>query len=289
MRYAGRIRQTNIYVGKLFRIFANEKQWKGFISATIITALIASVTGKQMFTEYSATRNGTFALICACIWIGIFNSIQSVCSERGIIKREHRSGLHMTSYVTAHMVFEFFQSAVDAAIVTAVTVFIFGSNMRDADGFKNVNYLLFYVTFFLIIYASDVLGMMVSCIVKTPETAMTVMPFVLIIQLVMCGFIFELKGKAAVIGKITISKWGMNALGTIANINKMKPAEPSPTASQEDYVKALQARFLADKYHADYNPAHLHVYKMWLILIGFILLYMVVSTLFLEFIDRDRR
>ena len=76
MQYAGRIRQTNIYVGKLSRIFANEKQWKGFISATIITALIASVPGKNMFTEYSATRNGTFALICACIWIGIFNSIQ---------------------------------------------------------------------------------------------------------------------------------------------------------------------------------------------------------------------
>lgn len=288
--YAGRVKQTGIYLGKCFRVFRNENGWKVFVSSFIITVLIASVTGEDMFAEYSATRNGCFTLICACIWIGIFNSIQSVCKERDIIKREHRSGLHMSSYVTAHMVFELFQSSIEAVLVTLITVFFYNDNIRAAEGFENVNYFKYYLTFFLIIYAADALGLMVSCIVKSPATAMTVMPFVLIIQLVMAGFIFKLEGRSAMIGNITVSKWGINALGTIANVNEMHLVKPETLdPADADLQKYFQIEALIEDHLDDYNPADHHLLKMWLILIAFVILYWVISTLFLEFIDRDKR
>ena len=50
---------------------------------------------------------------------------------------------------------------------------------------------------------------------------MTVMPFLLIVQLVLSGVLFELKGNLALIAKVTLSKWGMEALGSISDMDSL--------------------------------------------------------------------
>ena len=91
------IQQIHIYLGKCWRLFKNEKQWKNFISSFIIILIISLVTGPDMFQTYSDTNKGAFAIVSACIWSGLFNSIQSICRERDIIKREYRTGLRISS------------------------------------------------------------------------------------------------------------------------------------------------------------------------------------------------
>ena len=118
----GRWQQTRIYVGKCWRLFINERQWKNLVSTLIITVLISFVTSEKTFEDFVQTKNSCFAIICACIWVGIFNSIQSICRERGIIKREHRTGLHISSYIGAHVIFEALLCAVEALIVLAVVL-----------------------------------------------------------------------------------------------------------------------------------------------------------------------
>lgn len=272
MNGASRLKQVKIYTGKCFRVFFNERGWKIFISAAIITLIICSVTSEDMFAEYRATRNGAFALVCACIWIGIFNSIQSICKERDIIKREHRSGLHISSYIASHMVFEMVLCLVESVIVTAIISAANRSNL-PSSGVLMPTVLEMGVTFFLIIYTSDVLGMMVSSIVKTPNTAMTVMPFVLILQLVMSGMIFELTGITEQIAKFTIAKWSLNAICITANVNALESAVPSPEPL----------------YMEDYEYVVSNLANMWLILLGFALVYAVISVISLEFIDKDKR
>ena len=105
-----RISQIGIYLGKCFRIFRYEKGWKVILFGAVISAIIAWVPGDEMFVHKVQTKNGAFAIVCACIWIGLFNSIESICRERKIIKREHRTGLHISSYVLAHMIYELFLS-----------------------------------------------------------------------------------------------------------------------------------------------------------------------------------
>lgn len=268
MNGASRLKQIKIYTGKCFRVFLNEHGWKIFISASIITLLISSVTSSDMFFLYSATRNGAFALVCACIWIGIFNSIQSVCKERDIIKREHRSGLHISSYIASHMLFEMALCAVESVIVTLITCLTNMDNLPDS-GVLLPTFLELMITFFLIIYSSDSLGLMISSIVKTPNTAMTVMPFILIIQLVMSGMIFELSGFTELISKITIAKWGLNAICVTANVNDM-------FGSLRDFA-------------SDYTYSTSYMGQLWLILILFTLIYGVISIVSLKFVDKDKR
>lgn len=268
MDRASRLKQTQIYVGKCFRVFLNEKGWKIFISSAIITLIISSVTSTDMFAAYNATRNGAFALVCACIWIGIFNSIQSVCKERDIVKREHRSGLHMSSYVIAHLLFEMTLCAVESIIVTVITTFSNLSNLPDT-GILCPVFLELAITFFLVIYSSDALGLMISCIVKTPNTAMTVMPFILILQLVMSGMIFELDGITEMVSNLTIAKWSLNAICITANVNAMENSVP----------------MLINDYEYSVN----HMLQMWLLLVVFTLIYGAVGIISLEFVDRDKR
>ena len=110
---------------------------------------------------------------------------------------------------------------------------------------------------------------MISSIVKTPNTAMTVMPFILIIQLVMSGMIFELSGITELISKVTIAKWGLNAICVTANINAM-----------DDYAPTLVAEY-------EYSVSH--IAQLWLTLILFTMIYGVISVISLKFVDKDKR
>lgn len=265
---SSRIKQIKIYFGKCMRIFFNERGWKVFISSIIITLLICLVTGEDMFKDYHATRNGAFALVCACIWIGIFNSIQSVCRERDIIKREHRSGMYIFSYVNAHVVFEMLQCSVEALIVTSITVAFNHSSIPEKGVFMPM-ILELAISFFIIIYSSDILGLMISCIVKTPQTAMTIMPFILILQLIMSGMIFELKGITEFISYFMISKYGLNAICISSNVDSMN--------------------FYGLVKNGDYEFTVVNLLRMWFIPIVFAIVYDISSIIFLSFVDKDKR
>ena len=104
IRHKGRLAQTGIYLGKFLRMFIYQSDWKVLPMAAIIAGVVTFVVGSNLFVTQEGTLTGSFALVCVCIWNGFFNSIQVVCREREIIKREHRAGLHMSSYVGAQMI-----------------------------------------------------------------------------------------------------------------------------------------------------------------------------------------
>ena len=70
------IRQIPVYVKMNYQLFINQKNWKFILIAAVISFLVCSVVGKDMFSTYEATKSGFFSIISASIWVGIFNSIQ---------------------------------------------------------------------------------------------------------------------------------------------------------------------------------------------------------------------
>jgi len=261
--------QVNVYIGKAYRTFINERMWKAFISSAIIAAIVTWVAGADTFLTYRATSLGAFALVCACIWIGIFSSIQSVCRERAIIKREYRTGLYLSSYITARMFYEMVISLISALIVVVV-VYIFRSPPTWGVMFPGAVEL--FVTFFLIIFAAAAMGLLLSCVAKTENAAMTVMPFVLILQLVMSGVVFELTGVASFISNLTISKWGVRAVCTISDVNTM-----------------MDTLFIPDFDSYSYLFTSGHLVRLWVILLLFVVLFGVFSVFSLRFIEKDER
>ena len=270
----GRKEQIRIYVGKCWRLFNNEKQWKNLISTLIIIGLIAMVTSEKTFRAYPQTKNSCFSIICACIWVGLCNSIQSVCRERAIIKREHRTGLRISSYILAHVIFEAALCAAEAMIVLAVVLLKNAANLPN-KGLIFPLPLDLYITLYLTVFVSDMMAILVSCIVKDTNSAMTVMPFVLIVQLILAGVVFELEGVADIISNLTISKWGMNGLMSIACTTDSVRNDPYllTLATENPWQKA-----------EDVNLA-----LIWLILLSIAAGCVAFSMIALSFIDRDKR
>ena len=262
--------QIRIYVGKCFRLFRTKRQYKNFISAAIIMALISMVTGDKMFSKFMDTKNGCFAIVSAGVWIGLFNSIQSVCSERAIIKREHRTGLRISSYILAHVIYEAFLCMVETLIILAALL-LRNMGHLPASGVVLPLAADFYITLFLVVFASDMTAVLISCIVHTTEMAMTVMPFVLIIQLVMSGAVFALNGLTEKISYLTITRWGLDGMLTISNTTGLV---------YMDYLRSSSRSC---------EPEVSTLLHHWLMLLAFSVVYILLSILFLSLVDRDER
>lgn len=313
-RYAGRIEQTGVYLGKLFRILISEKGWKVLPMAGIIAAMVSYVVGKKMFISMEGTKIGALAFVCVCIWNGFFNSIQAVCKERSVLKREHRSGLHMSSYIMAQIIYQaflcFFQ-----VLISMLVYKLMGVKFPNG-GVVTGNFLIdMSITFFLITYAADMLALMVSCLVKTTTAAMTVMPFLLIVQLVFAGVAFPLSGFPAKISNASISKWGVYAVCTEGNYNDLPTTlinKQWNLMKDSDIINGVRKAFsgfseeereklwysiydqLMKTVHeklqiTQYDAKISNVLKEWGILLAFAILYASIGMIALEFIDRDHR
>ena len=217
-RHRGRLSQVRIYLIKFFRMFVYKSDWKMLPMATVISAVVGMVVQPTMFQTMEGTLFGAFALSCVCIWNGCFNSIQVVCRERGIIKREHRSGMHISSYILAHMIYQAFLCLCQTVLLVYVC-HVIGVKF-PAEGFvTGIFYLDFGFSIFLVTYASDMLGLFVSSFVRNTTLAMTIMPFILIFQLVFSGGFFTLPEWSKPLTNFTISQYGLRSIAGLGDYN----------------------------------------------------------------------
>lgn len=309
IRHTGRLPQTFIYLGKLFRMFIFQNDWKVLPMSAIIAGLVSFAVGSNLFKTMEGTLTGTFALACICIWNGFFNSIQVICRERAIIKREHRSGLHISSYVLAHMIYQAFICICQVIITIAICLATNIVFPKETLLFS-IPYIDFCITMFLITYCADMLALMISAIAKTTTTAMTVMPFLLIVQLVFSGGFFSLPDSAEPLTDFTIAKWGLISLCAQGNYNslpmvtvwnsavKMKDIEiegqkPLKIVLQSIEENGQREEILRQSGLQNQNPKYNFdlkiVLKCWKALLFWIVIYVAVATLFLEYIDKDKR
>lgn len=205
-------------------------------------AIVIAVAGDNVFQLQTATKSVAFLLMCTCIWGGLFNSVQVVVKQRTVLQADLAAGLYPVAFTLANAIVQFllcaFQSAVLCLCFPGIALVY---DARPPSGGALIGgtggvYWEYYITFLLLFYASDALGMVVSTLMKNAETATSVTPYILIVELVFCGMLFELKGVLNKISYGMISRWGMEALGTTSDLNCLPlkdPSEQDGTSSSE--------------------------------------------------------
>ena len=308
-RYRGRIAQIFIYLGKLFRMFIYQNDWKMIPMAALIAGMTIFAVGTNMFKTQEGTLGGCFALVCVCVWNGFFNSIQSVVRERPIVKREHRAGMHISSYIIAHMIYQAILCLLQTLILLGICEIAnvqFPAKGLLTDYFK----FDFGLAMFLISYTADILSLLISCTVKSTTTAMTVMPFMLMFQLVFSGGMIYLEGAAASLTNLTIAKWGQNALCALGGYNDqpnvtlwntiwnfraldIKGFQPVKLFTDEILKQKKLNEFLAEAGKYTRNEQFASTSENVLICLRYLLLmtviFAVLSILILKRVDRDKR
>ncbi len=220
IRHAGGMEQIKIYLGKCIRMLKYQNDWVMIVMAVLVALLVGFALGGDFRVTREGTLTGGFALVCVCLWNGSFNSIQVICRERDVIKREHRSGMKIYSYILAHMIYQLLLCFLQS-LASVITFYLVGFNF-DGEGIITPWLIVdIGITFLLITYASDMLSLFISSLVKNTTAAMTIMPFVLIFQLIFSGGLFALPNVVKPLTYLTISSPGFKVISAETNVNDL--------------------------------------------------------------------
>ena len=183
--------------------------------APLLAALICLVAGEGCFSEYESTKSCLFALSCAAFWVGILNAIQEICKERDIFVREYAGGMKLGSYVFSKVVV----LGVLCIIQSLMLVLVFCLfKAPPSEALISAPFELF-LSIFLITFSAMALGLFVSTLFDNPDRAIAMAPMLIMPQILFSGLVFKLEGVAKQVSLFVNCRWGMEALGTTANLN----------------------------------------------------------------------
>lgn len=268
-------KQCLVLIARYFELIWNDKQrlLLLFIQPIAIAFLLAVVAVDDTFITYEDTRSIMFALSCSGIWIGLFNTIQEVCKERPILKREYMGNLRLWGYIVSKYVVQGVICFLQATLLVAIFLRMMKHSAEAGLYFAKPG-MEIWITMILTIFASASMGLIVSSLMKNGDRAMAVAPFVLIIQLLFSGVLFTLDGMAEHVSKITVSRWAMECLGNITNLNKLTSRlSPGGVHEVEDY----------------YVRTTTHLAHTWEVLILVAVLCGIISIVVLRSLKKDHR
>ena len=175
---------------------------------------------------------------------------------------------------------QFFLCAIQSAILSLSYIgvaVVYGNDLPEKGLVTNYPMLEFYISILLLMYAADAMGIMISCLVRKEEAANVLAPYILIVQLIFSGILFNMEGMADYISYIMISKWGMEALGSIADLNnlqlKIQMTVPNVPHDFENRFEATSG----------------HLLMVWAILAGFTVAFLLIGNILLHRVSKDTR
>ena len=215
------LRQSVILSQRTIRLLFNDRVrlLLILIQAPLLAALISLVADGNQFEQYGITKSLLFALSCSAFWIGILNSIQEVCKERIILKREYMAGLRLDSYIFSKVAVMALLCGVQSFMLILVFAWLVG---LPEKGLLAAPYIELLLNTFLTAFAASAMGIFVSTLFKNADRAMTVAPLLLLPQLLFSGLIFELSGASSVLSWIAACRWSMSGYGIIADLNSLQ-------------------------------------------------------------------
>lgn len=226
--------QLGILTRRYTTLIMNDMQRLALIfgQPLIIGLLLTLVAGTGIYEKFTETQSILFTLMSGGIWMGLLNTIQEVNKERVILKREYMGNLKLPIYMLSKYIVQGVISLIQAVILVVTFVLVKGTPSCKGVIISNATVEMI-VLIFLTIYASAGMGLLLSSITKSADRAMAIAPFVLIIQLIFSGILFELTGATDKISYVTFSRWAMESIGSTCNLNELE----SPGQEESDSVE----------------------------------------------------
>lgn len=276
-------RQLFVLIARYAKLIVNDAQRLVllFVQPVLIALLLLVVANEHIFVTYEDTQSMMFALACSGIWIGMFNTIQEVCKERAILKREYMGGLSLISYILSKCSVQSVICLIQTGILTGTFLSLAENEAGDGLFCANTN-MEIALSVYLTIFASSAMGLIISSLVRNADRAMAVSPFVLIIQLLFSGAIFALpEGAGEWFSKLTVSRFAMECLGNITNLNAL----PRRMAYEDEALAAV----IPAHYDDLYARSSEHLWHIWAVLVLIAAVCGGISVFVLRSLKKDNR
>lgn len=253
-----------------------------FIQPVAIALLLFLVAQDDTFVNRDDTRSILFALSCSGIWIGLFNTIQEVCKERAILKREYMGNLKLPCYILSKYIVQGLICLLQATLLTTIFLNLLKNTANGGVIWESHPGMEIWLTMVLTIYASASMGLIVSSLVRNADRAMAFAPFVLIVQLLFSGVLFDLSDGALIVSKFTVSRWAMECLGNTANLNALP-------RKQIDAGGGKMMELPAGKPEDFFVRTVEHLWHTWGLLLLIAVICGVISVIVLRNLKKDKR
>ncbi|MBK6725447.1 MAG: ABC transporter permease [Acidobacteria bacterium] len=144
--------------------------------APIVALILAGITDNTP----NDARTVFIAAVIA-MWLGANNAIREIVSETAVYERERLVNLKIPSYVMSKF-----------AILSGIGLiqcFLFVAILTVSGRFKGIDFPMLTLISYLTLLAGASIGLFFSALVKSTEKAMSILPLILIPQLLLSGFL----------------------------------------------------------------------------------------------------
>lgn len=113
-------KELRIFItGYMYILMGRKKNLVISMMFPVLAAIIVVwIAGENMFVHYDGTKSGSFVIVSAAIWGGLFNSIQTIVKDRQNVKRYYMSGSRLRCYTGSRALVQFFLCAIQSAILS---------------------------------------------------------------------------------------------------------------------------------------------------------------------------
>jgi len=211
-----------------------------FGQAPIIAFLTYLVVGAKAPRDFSY-----FVLALVSIWFGTSVASREVIRERAVYTRERMVNLRLLPYVGSKLF-------VLSLIVSIQCLLLFGSlKFMHYVGLMNMPGWAIPQLFIVLVTAGVgiALGLFISAIVKTSEMATSLVPLILIPQILFSGLVGVPQGTSRVIGTIMPATWAFDGLKRFSTLDTLEKEGSDPKG--ENNGRGLY------KHYEDLNDEHI--------------------------------
>lgn len=149
-----------------------------------------------------------FLAVLSAAWLGTSNAAREIVGERGIYRRERMYNLRIGAYLFSKVAILSVFGGIQAASFAGIVVWHFSIGDAQWQDFTGTALWLWLIT-----VVSSMLGLLLSAFANTVEKVMTLVPLVLIPQVMLAGVVTPLKNNVVeLMSYLTPTRWGNDGL-----------------------------------------------------------------------------
>lgn len=202
---ADSIRQWGTLTRRYFEVLSRDKfnLLILFGQAPIIAFLTYLVVAAKLPRDFPY-----FMLGLVSIWFGTSIASREIIRERAVYTRERMVNLRLFPYVASKLFVLAVIVSVQCALLFATVKFFHYTGLMSLPGWAGPQFIVMIIASLVGI----ALGLFVSAIVKTSEMATSLVPLILIPQIIFSGLVGVPQGTAKLVGAVMPATWAFDGL-----------------------------------------------------------------------------
>lgn len=202
--------------------------------SVILSLLLGTSEWNKASEKHELTLFILVFLNVSIIWFGMFNAAGEIVSEMAIYKRERMYNLRLLPYVISKLIIIW--------LITLVQLVIFVYIVSLFASFHDQSKLLLVLS--LVTLISVMIGLGISTIASSGEQVMTILPFIVIVQILFSGSNLKINNQLKETASwMMISRWGIQATATIQDSCAMYYVLETPQKNDNNVSQDQAASF----------------------------------------------